>query len=71
VNDLARRRSLLITALVVAQMPENVHEARPLRGWLDTWAGIGDVVTGMKRQGFHVRLSESVFGRGLSSAVRG
>jgi hypothetical protein len=59
---LTRDRFLLTTALVAAQFPETVPEARTLRGWLDTWAGLGDVVTGMKRQGYDVRLSQSVFG---------
>jgi hypothetical protein len=61
-DDRARRRSLLLTALVAARLPDDVPEARMLRGWLDTWRGLGDVVTGMKRQGFDIRLSDSVFG---------
>ena len=71
VNDLTRRRSLMLTALVAAQMPATFPEARLLRSWLDTWHGLGDVVTGMKRQGFDVRLSESVFGWRTSAARRG
>jgi hypothetical protein len=61
-DGLARRRSLMLTALVTAQMPDNVPEARMLRAWLDTWAGVGDIVTGVNRQGFDARLSQSSFG---------
>jgi hypothetical protein len=35
-------RSLLATALVAAQLPEDVPEARMVRGWLDTWHGTND-----------------------------
>jgi hypothetical protein len=28
-----------------------------LRRWLDNWRGVGDVVTGMNRQGFMLHLS--------------
>ena len=28
-----------------------------LRRWLDTWHGLGDVVTGMNRQGYMLHLS--------------
>jgi hypothetical protein len=47
-DDLARRRSLLMTALAAAQLPDSVPEAR--RAWLDTWKGIGDIAAGMARQ---------------------
>ena len=31
--------------------------ARLLHRWLDSWRGVGDVVTGMNRQGFWLHLS--------------
>jgi hypothetical protein len=33
-----------------------------LRGWLDTWAGVGHVLDAMTATGFHVELRQSVFG---------
>jgi hypothetical protein len=32
-------------------------ELRLLQRWLDCWRGVGDVVTGMKRQGYWLHLS--------------
>jgi hypothetical protein len=34
-------RSLLTGALVAAQLPETVPEARMLGGWQDSWSGVG------------------------------
>ena len=59
---LARDRFRLATVLVAAQFPETVPEARMLRAWLDRWAGLGDIVTGMNRQGFDARRSRFPFG---------
>jgi hypothetical protein len=50
-------RSLLTTALVAAQCPETVPEARMLRGWLDSWSGVGHVVESMHELSYDVRLS--------------
>jgi hypothetical protein len=44
-DDTTRRRSLLTTALVGALLPAEVSEGRMVCAWLDTWQGIGDVVT--------------------------
>ena len=30
---------------------------RPLHAWLDTWSGVGHVVTGMERIGYRVSLT--------------
>jgi hypothetical protein len=53
-----QRRSVLVAALGFAR-PE-VQPAPPelvaLKGWLNSWAGIGAVITGMLRQGFDVDL---------------
>jgi hypothetical protein len=54
-------RSLLTTVLVAAQLPEDVPEARMLRGWLDSWSGVGHVVEGMHDLGYDVRLTQSPF----------
>src|SRR5262249_52907064 len=56
-DDLARRRSLLMTALVAAQLPDTIPEARMLRAWLDTWKGIGDITVGMARQDYDLQLT--------------
>jgi hypothetical protein len=39
--DPVHRRSLLTTALVGALLLAEVPEARMLRGWLDSWSGVG------------------------------
>jgi hypothetical protein len=56
------RRSLLTTALVGALLPANIPGGPMLRGWLDTWAGVGHVLDAMTATGFHVELRQSVFG---------
>lgn len=59
--DLARRRALLIAALGFALLRTRDGAALPetemLRRWLDSWRGVGDVVTGMNRQGYMLHLS--------------
>ncbi len=40
-----------------------IESAAMLRAWLDRWAGLGDIVTGMNRQGFDARRSRFPFGR--------
>lgn len=39
-------------------MPPTEPELRLLHQWLDCWRGIGDIVTGMKRQGYEVSLGD-------------
>jgi hypothetical protein len=50
-TDLARRRSLLYAALGFALLDTRGKPAPPegqtVRTWLDSWTGIGHVVTGM------------------------
>ena len=59
--DLARRRSLLTAALGFALLDTRGQPAPPevqtVRTWLDNWQSLGQVVTGMNRQGFMLRLS--------------
>jgi len=61
VTDLAHRRALLTAALGFALLRTRAGSAPPetgmLRRWLDTRRGLGDVVTGMNRQGFMLHLS--------------
>jgi hypothetical protein len=45
------RARLLLVALETARLPTNVHPLPALRSWLDSWNGLGAVVTGMGRQG--------------------
>jgi len=54
-------RSLLTTVLVAAQLPADVPEASMLRGWLDSWSGVGHVVEPTHDLGFDVRLRGSPF----------
>src|SRR5262245_49224028 len=58
VDDHARRRSLLTTALVAAQLAVPAPERRTIRPWLDTWQGIGHVAVGMDRQGYDLQLTK-------------
>jgi hypothetical protein len=51
-----RRRALLVAALGFLQVRLAPPEVAPLRRWLDSWTGIGAVVTGMTRQGFDADL---------------
>lgn len=53
------RARLLRAAVGFALVPPDEPELRLLHRWLDCWRGVGDVVTGMKRQGYEV----SLFGR--------
>jgi hypothetical protein len=47
---MGRRRALLMAALGFLQLRHQPPEVAPLRQWLNSWAGIGAVVTGMERQ---------------------
>ena len=53
-----QRRSLLIAALGFALLEPTVSEVRLLHSWLSTWAGIGDVIVGMHRQGYDIQLTQ-------------
>jgi len=64
-TSLRRRRSLLKVALGFAQL--GWREARPeaaraLSAWLDSWRGVGAIVSGMHAQGFDVELRQFAHG---------
>ncbi len=61
-RDLERRRHILLTMLTAAAFryppgaePELI---RLLRGWLDSWPGVGRILVGMTRQGFDRQLTQ-------------
>lgn len=56
------RRSTLYAALGFCQLPESpaFPEVMALKRWMSTWRGLGDIVTGMERQGFVVSLRRLV-----------
>jgi hypothetical protein len=47
-----QRARLLRAAVGFAIAPPDTPELRLLHRWLDCWRGVGDVVTGMNRQGY-------------------
>ena len=60
--DDACRASLMFAALAAAALPR-VHADMPpmfgaLHQWLGGWKGIGDLVTGMTRQGYDLSLTQ-------------
>ena len=60
-TDLARHRALLTAALGFVLLDTGGKPAPPevqtVRKWLDNWRGVGNVVTGMNRQGYMLHLS--------------
>jgi hypothetical protein len=52
------RARLIRAAVGFALVAPTEPELRLLHQWLDSWRGIGDVVTGMKRQGYEVSLGD-------------
>ena len=58
--DLARRRRLLVATLAATRLAAAAG-AEPVladcRRWLDRWAGVGLVATGMAHQGFDLELT--------------
>jgi len=51
------RARLLRAAVGFCLVPPTEPELRLLHRWLDSWRGVGDVVTGMNRQGYWLHLS--------------
>ena len=60
--DDARRAALMFTALGFAALPRVPADMAPVFGalhrWLDSWRGIGDLVTGMNRQAYDLELTQ-------------
>ena len=59
-RDLVRRRRLLVATLAAVRLAPEAGAASPLthcQQWLDRWAGVGLVATGMARQGFDLELT--------------
>jgi hypothetical protein len=52
-----RRALLLLVALEAARLRTNAHPVPALRAWLDSWNGLGAVVTGMERHGYDASLT--------------
>ena len=57
VADIARRRSLLIAALVAVRVKASEPELVAGHRWLDNWTGVGLIATEMERQGFRLHLT--------------
>jgi hypothetical protein len=52
------RRALRTASLGFAQLPPQTPALRALHAWLDSWSGIGHIVTGMDRHGFPLSLKK-------------
>jgi hypothetical protein len=52
------RRSLLTAAPGFLHLHYPPAEVTLLHRWLDTWSGLGDVITGLTRQGLDVELRQ-------------
>lgn len=48
-----------LAAAALPRVPADMELAfRALHGWLGSWRGIGDIVTGMNRQGYDLALTQ-------------
>ena len=52
------RRATLAAARGFLALEPRAPELQLLHRWADCWRGLGDVVTGMSRQGYQVSLSD-------------
>ena len=66
-----QRLRLLHVALGFARVPPDAPELRLLHRRLDCWRGIGDVVVGMKRQGYEVSLGDHGSGQWIAVFYQG
>jgi len=70
--DLVDPRARLLRAAVgFALVPPDRPELRVLHSWLDCWRGVGDVVTGMTRQGYEVSLGDHGSGQWIAVFYQG
>ena len=60
------RARLLRAAVGFCLVPADEPELKLLHRWLDCWRGIGDVVVGMKRQGYGVSLGDHGSGQWIA-----
>jgi len=58
-NDLSRRRRLLLAAPAALRVRTSEPELALVHRWLDNWAGLGLIATGMERQGFRLHLTNA------------
>ena len=57
--DLARRRRLLIAALVALRVKASMPELVMMHRWRDNWEGVGLITTGRERQGYRLHLTNA------------
>ena len=65
------RITVLRAALGFLALEPRESELRLLHRWLDSWRGIGDVVVGMKRQGYEVSLGDHGSGQWIAVFYQG
>jgi hypothetical protein len=53
-----QRRALLVAALGFLQLRQDPPEVAPLRRWLDSWRGAGDVIVGLNAQALDVEMRQ-------------
>jgi hypothetical protein len=56
--SLEGRCAVLTAALGFLQLSDHPSEVAMLHRWLDSWKGLGAIVTGMERQGYDVSLTK-------------
>jgi len=56
-GNVARRRALLVAALVAVRVKSREPEINLIHAWLDSWTGLGLVVVGMARRGYDLALT--------------
>ena len=66
-----QRLRQLHAALGFARVPPDASGLGLLHRWLDCWRGVGDVVVGMKRQGYEVSLGDHGSGQWIAVFLRG
>ena len=52
------RRALLTATLGFLQLRHQPSELVPLRRWLDSWKGLGDIARGLNAQGLDLELRQ-------------